>query len=172
MKAEYTMESSLGQYGYESCITIMDAKLLSFDTDEELASCKVYFIDFTNAQKETGCHNLLDVHGETYEFVGLFNDDYILSSEVANHIDPYFNPDRVIVIHALRVNKEHQGRKLSKVLVDDIERHFAGVFDVLALKAYPLENNTPETTKSLSKYYESIGFARTGVNDILIKTFY
>lgn len=170
MKAEYTMSCLPDVEDEAACISIMTAKLADVETEELLASCEIYFVDFVNGSNITDCHDLLDMDGVTYEFAGLFDDEYSFHGDVAFQIDPFFSPNRLVIIHKLEVPKEHRGKKLSKALIDDIERRFVQDVDAFALKAFPLENRTEETTKSLTQYYESIGFVRTGVNDILIKT--
>ena len=153
----------------ENCHRIMTARAYNAETNDTMATCELYFVDFTNGMKVTDCHDLLDVDGITYEFASLFSAEFELTDEVAEKLDHYYPIHRLVIIHALKVGKEHQGNTLSKALIDDVERRFICDTDLLALKAYPLENNTPETTESLAKYYESIGFQRTGVNDILTK---
>lgn len=155
-----------------SCVSIMTAKLLDCETEETFASCEVYFADFVHGMGITDCHDLLDVDAVTYEFAELFKSDFDLKFDLCKKLDHFLPVNRLVVVHRLSVPSKHRGHKLSKMLVNDIERRFVGDTDLLALKAFPLENKTPETTESLASYYESIGFKRTGVNDILVRTEY
>ncbi|UTZ44574.1 hypothetical protein [Vibrio campbellii] len=168
MQVHYSL-SAFTDIDVETCVSRMKAKLQDSETDKELATCEVYFVDFLNGMNVTDCHDLLDVDSVTYEFVELFTTDFELTTGIALKLDYYYPINRLVVIHCLKVNTEARGNKLSNALISDIERRFICDTDLLALKAFPLENNTPETTESLTKYYESIGFKRAGVNDILIK---
>ncbi|MCG6387550.1 GNAT family N-acetyltransferase [Vibrio fluvialis] len=168
-QVKYTMSTLLLPGSVESCISTMKAKLVDFESQRELASCELIFVNFALGVTITDCHDLLDVEAVTYEFVGLFDSGFELDYEVAEKVDFFLPIDKFLVVHNLHVLPEFRGRKLSKVLIDDIAQRFVGDTDMLALKAYPLENNTPETTESLLRYYESIGFVSTGVNDILVR---
>lgn len=168
-RVEYTISALPYEHDIESAITIMEAKLIDSDTENTLASCEVYSVDFLLGKRFTHCHDLLDVHGVTYEFSPLFRRDYDIRASICRDLDIYHAIHRLVIIHNLEVPKEYRGHKLSKVLIDDIERRFTGLDDLLALKSYPLENNTKATTKSLTKYYNSIAFHSTGVNDILVR---
>lgn len=153
----------------ENCHCIMTARAYNAETNDTMATCEVYYVDLINGMQVTDCHDLLDVDGVTYEFAQAFTAGFELTDEVAQKLDYYYPIHRLVIIHALKVKKEAQGNKLSQLLIDDIERRFLCDTDLLALKSFPLDNNTPETTESLAQYYESIGFERTDVNDILIK---
>ncbi|WP_432773920.1 hypothetical protein [Vibrio parahaemolyticus] len=168
MQVHYSL-STFTAIDAETCVSRMKAKLQDSETDKELATCEVYLVDFWTGQQVTDCHDLLDVDGVTYEFVVLFEANFELIDDIAEKLDHYYPIHRLVVIHDLKVQPEHRGKKLSNTLITDIERRFLCDTDLLALKAFPMENRTPETTESLSKYYESIGFLRTGVNDILAK---
>ncbi|HCG8860039.1 hypothetical protein P3551_20915 [Vibrio parahaemolyticus] len=169
MLVEYSMTTMPIGIDTENCHSIMTARAYNPETNDTMATCEVYFVDFFNGMNVTDCHDLLDVDGVTYEFVELFTTDFELTSEIALKLDHYIPIYRLVIIHGLQVGSEHRGNKLSNALISDIERRFVCDTDLLALKAFPLDNNTPETTESLTKYYESIGFQRTGVNDILTK---
>ncbi|EJL6793758.1 hypothetical protein NMS32_004314 [Vibrio alginolyticus] len=172
LTVKYEMSAMPSVDGVEGCISIMTAKLVDSETESTVASCEIYFADFLNAMSITDCHDLLDVDGVTYEFVGLFKSDFELTYELAEKLDYFLPVNRLVVIHSLKVPKEHRGNKLSQMLIEDIERRFVQDTDLLALKAFPFENRTPETIEGLARYYESINFKRTGVNNILIRSEY
>ncbi|ENL1282882.1 GNAT family N-acetyltransferase [Vibrio parahaemolyticus] len=160
----------------ESCVSTMTASVFILGDqgeETEVATCDFYIVDLARASNITNCHDLLDLDGSIYHFTKILDDEYMLVDEIEELNDEqqlglYPEPDRLIVIHELKVKKEHRGNKYSRALIKDFIERFTTDNDLVGLKAYPLENYTEESVTSLRGYYEQCGFVDTGIDDLML----
>lgn len=160
----------------ESCVSTMTASVFILGDqgeETEVATCDFYIVDLARASNITNCHDLLDLDGSIYHFTKILDDEYMLVDEIEELNDEqqlglYSEPDRLIVIHELKVKKEHRGNKYSKALIEDFIARFTSIYDIIGLKAFPLEDHSEESVESLKGYYSRIGFKDVGIDDLML----
>ncbi|MEF1163250.1 hypothetical protein QTO13_18530, partial [Vibrio parahaemolyticus] len=58
--------------------------------------------------------------------------------------------------------------KYSKALIGDFIERFTSIYDIIGLKALPLEDRSEESVEALKSYYSKIGFKDVGIDDLML----
>ncbi|EPV2531884.1 hypothetical protein NB525_11995 [Vibrio alginolyticus] len=177
MIINYALSTAPYSDDVESCINVMTASMFALDKESgaetEVATCDFYIVDLARASNITNCHDLLDVDGSIYHFVQVLDDNYLLKASIEErNVEMRWGvcpePDRLIVIHELKVKKEHRGNKYSKALIEDFIARFTSIYDIIGLKAFPLEDRSEESVETLKGYYSKIGFKDVDIDDLML----
>ncbi len=176
MIINYALTTAPYSNDIESCINVMTASMFALadqGEETEVATCDFYIVDLSRASSTISCHKLLNINASIAHFIQILDDDYLLKENIAKRNETMRwgicpEPDRLIVIHELKVKKEHRGNKYSKALIEDFIERFTSIYDIIGLKALPLEDRSEESVEALKSYYSKIGFKDVGIDDLML----
>ena len=194
------------QYSFSSCIgddfdeirdpdhsvTTITGQIAHYNDDGDetiIGRTKFFYVDFIEAE-EHGIRpdDVLDAHSsETASFINaLFNDDVpdiFLDDDVRSNL---------LIFDRIEIIPEHRGKGITSHILNDAVKRFLGDALIVALKAFPLqneaafkeknltdwqkslklhelENDQGIATRNLIRYYEKLGFEGAGRDNIMIK---
>ncbi|EPH6195187.1 hypothetical protein ACS3CU_001381 [Vibrio parahaemolyticus] len=176
MIINYALTTAPYSNDIESCINVMTASMFALvdqGEETEVATCDFYIVDLSRVPSTISCHKLLNVNASIAHFIQILDDNYLLKESIAKRNERMRwgvcpEPDRLIVIHELKVKKEHRGNKYSKALIEDFIERFTSIYDIIGLKALPLEDRSEESVEALKSYYSKIGFKDVGIDDLML----
>ncbi|NOQ68760.1 MAG: hypothetical protein GQ573_01400 [Gammaproteobacteria bacterium] len=175
-------------------ISEINGKVYLYDDDDNqelVAKCRHFSIDIENSGDNADY--ILDIQSELVPFISLYDPDTSsFTDDVLSILGDDIWSSNLLTIDRIEILPHYRGNGLTKLIINDAINLFSPRTDVIALKAFPLQlefkssdheeskweklmklnnldANTETATKTLIKYYKSLGFTSIGLDGVMVK---
>ena len=179
----------------EDWILEINGEVFNYTEDDEkeiIGKCRHFFIDLENSEETA--YDLLDIRCEVVPYTCMYeNDTASFTDDVLTLCDNEAWNSNILIIDRIEVLPNYRGHGLAKTIIDDAINLFSPRTDVIALKAFPLqqeckalkhrpkkwermmnlkalEMNEAKAEQKLMAYYETRGFISINQDGIMVKS--